>query len=108
MPRGARRGIPSIGEGSAAERGGRPDSGFPSRLRLGESATVAFIHTPRHAYLQRLHGFGLAPGRRIRLRQTRPALVTQVGETELALDTKAGHEIFVKRHPDAVCRSASP
>ncbi len=79
-----------------------------SRLRLGESATVAFIHTPRHAYLQRLHGFGLAPGRRIRLRQTRPALVIQVGETELALDTQAGHEIFVKRRPDVVVQITSP
>jgi Fe2+ transport system protein FeoA len=58
---------------------------------------VAFIHTPRHAYLQRLHGFGVAPGRRLRLRQTQPALVIQVGETELALDQEAGREIFVRR-----------
>lgn len=28
---------------------------------------------------------------------TRPALVVQVGETELALDARAGGEIFVRR-----------
>lgn len=68
-----------------------------ARLPIGERGTVAFIHTTRHAYLQRLSALGLAPGRPIRLRQTRPTLVVQVGETELALDPPAGHEIFVKR-----------
>lgn len=69
------------------------------QLRIGEGGTLAFIHTTRHAYLQRLHALGLAPGRPIRLRQTHPALVIQVGETELALDLQAGREIFVKRRP---------
>lgn len=69
------------------------------RLSIGEAATVAFVHTRRHAYLQRLGAFGVAPGRHVRLRQTKPALVVRVGETELALDSRAGQEIFVKRHP---------
>ena len=68
-----------------------------ARLAIGEEAAVAFIHTKRHAYLQRLSAFGLVSGRPIRLRQTHPALVIQVGETELALDTQAGQEIFVRR-----------
>ena len=67
------------------------------RLAIGETATVAFVHTSRHAYLQRLTEFGLAPGSSIRLRQTQPALVIQVGETELALDHRAGREIFIRR-----------
>ena len=69
------------------------------RLALGERATVAFIHTKRHTYLQRLGALGLAPGRSIQLRRTQPALVVQVGETELALDRHAGEEIFVRRRP---------
>ena len=68
-----------------------------TRLALGEEATVAFLHTKRHAYLQRLSALGVAPGARVRLRQTQPALVVQIGETELALDSQAGQEIFVRR-----------
>ena len=68
------------------------------RLEIGEVAAVAFIHTPRRAYLQRLHAFGLLPGRHLRLRQRQPALVIQVGETELALDHHAAQEIFVRRN----------
>ena len=68
-----------------------------AKLAVGEEALVAFIHTKRHAYLQQLGAMGLAPGRRLRLRQTQPALVVKVGETELALDHEAGREIFVRR-----------
>lgn len=68
-----------------------------AHLALGESASIAFIHSPRHAYLQRLSALGLAPGRLLRLRQTQPAIVIQIGETELALDRQAGEEIYVKR-----------
>lgn len=70
------------------------------RLSAGECATIAFIHTARHDYLQRLSALGVAPGRTVRLCQTRPALVIRVGETELALDTTAGRELFVKRRAD--------
>ena len=68
-----------------------------SRLRLGEEATVVFLHLRRHDYLQRLSAFGLAPGRRIRLRQLHPAMVVQLGETELALERHVGEDIFVRR-----------
>ena len=70
-----------------------------ARLAIGENATIAFVHTTRHAYLQRLSALGLVPGRPIRLRQTHPALVVQVQETELALDQRAGQEMFVRRLP---------
>ena len=69
-----------------------------SGLAIGEEAAIAYLHTKRHAYLQRLSAMGLAPGRLLRLRQRHPALVIQVGETELALDTQAGQEIFVRRN----------
>lgn len=72
-----------------------------NRLAIGEQATVAFVHTKRYEYLQRLSTFGLAPGRHLRLRQTHPALVVQLGETDLALDARIGQEIFVRRNPDS-------
>ena len=67
------------------------------RVSIGEKGTVAFVHTTRHSYWQRLSTFGLAPGRVIHLRQRHPALVIRLGETELALDRQAGQEIFVRR-----------
>ncbi|MBI3088466.1 MAG: metal-dependent transcriptional regulator [Candidatus Omnitrophica bacterium] len=70
-----------------------------ARLAIGEQSTLAFIHTKRHVYLQRLSALGVAPGVSLSVRQTQPALVIQVGETELALDPQAGQEIFVRRRP---------
>jgi DtxR family transcriptional regulator, Mn-dependent transcriptional regulator len=67
-----------------------------NRLAIGEEAKVAFIHTQRRDYLQRLSALGLAPGKPIHLRQTRPTLVVRLGETDLALDYQAGQEIFVR------------
>ena len=68
-------------------------------LSDGEEATVAFVRTTRQAYEQRLSVLGVLPGCLLQLRQTSPALVIQVGETELALDRHAGQEIFVRRRP---------
>ncbi len=70
-----------------------------AHLAMGEEATIAFVHSARQTYLQRLSAFGVAPGCRLRLRQTKPSLVVRIGETELALDRQAGEEIFVKRLP---------
>lgn len=68
-----------------------------SQLKIGEGARVAFIHTRRHEYLNRLYAVGLVPGATLRLRRLLPALLVQIGETELALDSHAGGEIFVRR-----------
>ena len=68
-----------------------------ARLSIGEEATVAFVHTPRQEYLKRLTTFGIAPGRPLRLRQLEPAVVVEIGHTQLALDSQAGREIFVRR-----------
>lgn len=66
-------------------------------LAIGEQGTIAFLHSRRHGYLQRLSALGVIAGQPIRVRQTQPALVLQLGETELALDHEAAREIFVKR-----------
>jgi len=90
----------TIPRGSCCERSKQPVAPLIiplDRLPVGETATIMLIHTSRHAYLQRLSAFGVAPGRRIRVRQTAPTLVVQLGQTELALDQQAGREIFVRR-----------
>src|SRR3990167_8709863 len=68
-----------------------------ARLIVGEEATVVLMHSKRHEYLQRLTAFGLAPGSRVRLHPTRPALSLGLGEPEWARDAAAGREIFVKQ-----------
>ncbi len=77
------------------------------RLPIGQAATVAFIHTKRRTYLQRLGSLGCVPGRTVRLRQTQPTVVIQLGETELALDEQAGREIFVRRRPSTTRKTVS-
>ena len=76
------------------------------RLKPGETAEIVRLDGLRHGYLQRLTSFGLAPGRFVRLRQRHPAIVLQVGETELALDRAAAREIVVRRQPAA--RAGAP
>ena len=68
-----------------------------AQLAVGEEGRVAFIHTKRSSYRQRLSLLGLVPGSRVTVRQLRSALVVASGETELALDRQAGQEIFVRR-----------
>lgn len=77
-----------------------------AHLAIGEEATVAYLYTRRPGYLSRLNTLGITPGQALRLRQTRPALVVRVGETELALDQAAGGEIFVRRKLAAGGRSS--
>ena len=67
------------------------------QLAIGEEGAVAFIHTARQQYRERLSLFGLMPGRHLRVRQARPTLVIALGETELALDREAGREIYIRR-----------
>ncbi|MBI2094245.1 MAG: FeoA domain-containing protein [Candidatus Omnitrophica bacterium] len=75
------------------------------QLAVGEEATVVLLHGGKHEYLQRLHTYGLVPGRRIRLRQTHPAMIVQIGQTELAFDLQLGQQIIVRRR---IGSAASP
>jgi DtxR family Mn-dependent transcriptional regulator len=65
-------------------------------LNLGSRGRITFIH-PRFAQrLEQLSGLGLVPGTDVRLKQHRPSIVVEVGETTLALDTEVARDIFVK------------
>jgi len=81
-------------------------------LRAGERGVVVFMggaqhrHQGRHAAhpsgagrhrLGRLTSLGIFPGEEIRVRQTRPALVIESGQTVIALDAEVASGIRVRR-----------
>lgn len=73
-------------------------------LPLGAPARIVFIHPRRSGRLDQLATLGLVPGTDIRLRQTRPALVVEVGETTLAMDAQVAEDVYVKHAPGAAPR----
>lgn len=71
---------------------------FPLReLGVGEDGRIVFISTPRPARLERLGSLGIAPGGVIRMRQKRPSMILEVGETTVALDEEVSQGIYVKK-----------
>lgn len=72
-----------------------------ARLRIGQEARITAIRSARPSYVSQLSRFVVLPGCRLRVRQLRPVIVIQVGETELALDRRAGREIFVRPAEEA-------
>jgi len=66
-------------------------------IKVGEACEVVLIRPRNHARLHRLTTYGVVPGVLLKLHQTRPAFVVQVGETDLALDTDVAADIFVRR-----------
>ena len=67
-----------------------------SDLAIGRPARVVFITPALYARLDRLQVLGIRPGGLVRLSQNRPAIVVQVGETNVALDREICREIFVR------------
>lgn len=68
-----------------------------SEFSVGDSGTVAYVHTTSPGRLDRLASFGLVPGTAIRVHQTWPSVVVMLGETELAFDKETSSDIFVRR-----------
>lgn len=66
------------------------------RLEVGCDAEVVTIATHKRARLDRLSALGLVPGSRLMLRQRFPTLVVQVGETEVALESRIARDILVR------------
>ncbi len=71
-----------------------------SEFSVGDSGTVAYVHTTSPGRLDRLASFGLVPGTAIRVHQTWPSVVVTLGETELAFDKETSSDIFVRRSGD--------
>ncbi|MBN1504205.1 MAG: metal-dependent transcriptional regulator [Candidatus Eisenbacteria bacterium] len=68
-----------------------------TNVEVGADVAVVFIAPALHATLDRLAGFGVVPGSKIRLHQKTPSYVVQVGETTVGLDEEIAKGIFVKR-----------
>ena len=79
-----------------AWRGGRH---FGSRAVTGDEGRVAYVHAANDSRIDRLASFGLVPGTPLRVHQTWPSLVLEVGETHLALDRETAEDIFVRVGP---------
>jgi DtxR family transcriptional regulator, Mn-dependent transcriptional regulator len=68
-----------------------------SRLKPGENARVVYVLTRQHPQLHKLMSFGIVPGARIKVHQTFPSFVIQIGETQIALEKDIADGIHVKR-----------
>ncbi len=68
-----------------------------TELSPGDSGRVVFIAPKHHDRLDRLSSLGLVPGETVKLHQTQPTYVIDVGETSIAIDHEIAKEIFVKK-----------
>ena len=74
------------------------DGGEPlSRLQAGAEALVIHMACRDAGRLMRFASLGVAPGARIRVEQTSPAITLRVGRTTLAFERCLADEIHVKR-----------
>ena len=64
-------------------------------LPIGASGRIVFITPVLYQRLDRLVTLGILPGGVVRLRQKRPSVVLEAGETAVALDAEICREIFV-------------
>lgn len=66
-----------------------------TELKTGEEATVMKIKTGDKQKLRKLTAFGIMPGVSISVIQKYPAVVIQIGFTQVALDNEIASEILV-------------
>jgi Fe2+ transport system protein FeoA len=65
-------------------------------LQAGQLAQITELRCADLGRLDRLGAFGLVPGSLIRLRQTRPTLILEIGETVLSVDHDVADDILVQ------------
>jgi DtxR family Mn-dependent transcriptional regulator len=68
-----------------------------ARMKAGASGRVAYLQLQHHPELHRLMALGLVPGAELKLHQTYPAFVIDLGETQVALEESVAGRIFVRR-----------
>lgn len=76
----------------------RPNGTGPrplSALRAGESAIIVRIASTAPERLVKLSSLGVMPGVRVTLVQRNPAVVLQIAETSIALDSEVADDILV-------------
>jgi len=68
-----------------------------TELKPNEEGEIAYIQTEDNKKMQKLMAMGVLPGNRIRLLQTFPSYIFNVGYSEFAIDTNMAREIFVRK-----------
>lgn len=75
---------------------------FPlTEMKIGSSAKIAFLNTTNNSRTYKLLTMGLSPGSVVRLHQTKPALVIEVDNRQIALEHSVGAEISVWKPVDS-------
>ncbi len=67
-----------------------------SRLREGQQGRIVYILTKNHKNLKKLLAMGVLPGMSIKVIQTYPSHVFQIGKTQIAVDSEIANDIFVR------------
>jgi Fe2+ transport system protein FeoA len=66
------------------------------RIGAGQWAEVVELRTADPARLDRLSGYGIVPGSRLRVEQLRPAVIVCIGHTEISVDGEVARQIMVR------------
>jgi DtxR family Mn-dependent transcriptional regulator len=66
-------------------------------LKPGNRGKILYITTDIHSRLDRLMNLGISPGNYIKVHQTHPAFIVQVGETDIALDKEICGQIYIRQ-----------
>ncbi len=71
-----------------------------SELRPGQNGTVAYLYAPEAGKLQKLMAMGVLPGAPVKLIQSFPSYVFQVGLSQFATDREISDAIYVRLTED--------
>ncbi|HRZ86903.1 MAG TPA: metal-dependent transcriptional regulator [bacterium] len=66
-------------------------------LRAGERGKIVYMTTKQHQRMDKLTSFGFFPGVEVKVHQTSPAYVVQIGNTDIAMDREVLLNIFVRK-----------
>jgi DtxR family Mn-dependent transcriptional regulator len=67
-----------------------------SELSPGQYGKIAYIHTRDDSKLQKMMAIGVIPGMKIRLLQSFPSFLFELGNSQFAVDESIAKEIFVR------------
>ncbi|MEI6425235.1 MAG: FeoA domain-containing protein, partial [Lentisphaerota bacterium] len=67
-----------------------------SEFSPGQCGKIAYIHTRDDSKLQKMMAIGVIPGMQIKLLQSFPSFLFELGNSQFAVDESIAKEIFVR------------
>jgi DtxR family transcriptional regulator, Mn-dependent transcriptional regulator len=67
------------------------------KMSAGEEGKIAYMLLQNHPELHKLLSLGVVPGTQVRLHQTFPTYVLELGESQLALEESVAKNIYVRK-----------